>query len=119
LVKIDANLVPFARLCPDDTTINNIYYPRQRPGKFPDGANTGWTTGFWPGMLWLAYEWTGDDKYRRAAEVQMESFAERMANKIDVDHHDLGFLYSLTAVAAYRLTGSQSARELGSKPPAP
>jgi unsaturated chondroitin disaccharide hydrolase len=113
LVKIDANLVPFARLCPDDTTINNVYYPRRRPGKFPDGANTGWTTGFWPGLLWLAYEWTGDDKYRRAAEVQMESFAERMANKIDVDHHDLGFLYSLTAVAAYRLTGSQSARELG------
>lgn len=113
LIKIDANLATFARLCPDDTSINNVYYPRKRPGSYEDGANTGWTTGFWPGMLWLAYEWTGDEKYRQAADVQMESFAERMLNKVDVDHHDLGFLYSLTAIAAYRLTGNESARELG------
>lgn len=113
LQKIDMNMETFARLCPDDTSVKNVYQPRKRPGRFPDGANTGWTTGFWPGMLWLAYEWTGDEKYRRAAELQMESFAERMQQKIDVDHHDLGFLYSLTAVAAYRLTGSESAHALG------
>ncbi len=113
LQKIDDNLETFRTLSPDDTTVNNIYYPRKRPGKYPDGANTGWTTGFWPGLLWLAYEWNGDSKYREVAEAQLDSFAERMQNQVDVDHHDLGFLYTLSAVAAYRLTKSEIAREVG------
>lgn len=112
LKKIDMNLERFTDLCPDDTSVNNVFLPRKRAG-YPDGANTGWTTGFWPGMLWLAYECTGDEKYRRVAEIQMQNFADRMAKKVDVDHHDLGFLYTLTAVAPYRLTGNPAARDLG------
>ena len=29
--------------------------------------NGGWTGGFWTAMLWLAYELSGDKKYREAA----------------------------------------------------
>ena len=71
----------------------------------------GWTTSFWTGILWLAYERTGEEKYKEAAEAQVDSFIERIERKIDVDTHDLGFLYSLSCVAAYKLTGNEEAKK--------
>ena len=47
--------------------------------------------------------------YKR--QVQVESFYNRIENKIDVDHHDMGFLYTPSCVAAYMLTGSERAKE--------
>lgn len=58
-------------------------------------------------MLWLAYEYTGDEKYRKVAEIQCEDFANRIEKQICVDHHDLGFLYTLSCVAGYKLTGNE------------
>ena len=43
--------------------------------------------------------------------VQVDSFLGRIVNKIEVDHHDMGFLYSPSCVAAYKLTGSDKARK--------
>ncbi|UPU38964.1 glycoside hydrolase family 88 protein [Erysipelothrix sp. Poltava] len=34
--------------------------------KYPIIDNIEWTDGFWTGLLWLAYEYTGDEKYREA-----------------------------------------------------
>ena len=109
LQKIDANLVTFAEAYPHDTTLGNVYLPRKL-GPYPQGSNVGWTTGFWPGMIWLAYERTGDSKYLEAGELHVQRFAARMARGLDVDHHDLGFLYSLACVAPWRLTGNDLAR---------
>lgn len=108
---VDAKLPAFAHLFPDDTTVANTYHPRPATAEYPEGANTGWTTGFWTGQLWLAYELTGRDTYRLAADAQVESFAQRVERGIDVDHHDLGFLHSLSCVAAYQLTDSDRARD--------
>ena len=108
---IDKNLLVFASQYPDNTTINNVYYLRQGNGVFSNGGNFGWTTGFWPGMLWLAYELTNDYKYREVAEKHIENFIEQIDNKIDVDTHDLGFLYTLSCVAPWRLTGNQGAEK--------
>ncbi|MEK4877940.1 MULTISPECIES: glycoside hydrolase family 88 protein [Paenibacillus] len=91
-------------------------------GQFPAAASRGliyegtgnvdWTPGFWTGMLWLAYELTEDEKYRNAAEAQLASFKRRVEEQIETNTHDLGFLYSLSAVAAYRLTGSEEAKAM-------
>jgi len=89
--------------------------------KFPSAAtgagylyqateNHDWTEGFWTGMLWLADQLTGDPKYRRIAEQNADSFAKRMDDQINVDFHDMGFLYGLSCVTAYDLTGSEKAR---------
>ncbi len=110
LRTIEANLVTFADCYPDDTTAGNIYGPRRPRGGFARGGNFGWTTGFWPGMLWLAYELTGEEAYGRAAERRVTSFIERIRHRIDVDTHDLGFLYTLACVAPWRLTGHTEAR---------
>ena len=76
-------------------------------GFFEPTENVEWTTGFWTGCIWLAYEHTGDEAFKEAALIQAQSFLERIEQKIDVNHHDMGFLYSLSCVAAYKLTGSE------------
>ncbi len=73
--------------------------------------NTGWTTGFWTGEIWLAFEHTGDRRFKDAGMVQMQSFLDRIRNKIDVGHHDMGFLYSPSCVAGFQLTGNEMGRE--------
>ena len=80
-------------------------------GFYEATENVDWTTGFWTGEVWLAYEHTGDGRLRRAGEVQMDSFLERIEGRVDVETHDLGFLYSPSCVAGYKLTGSQIGRE--------
>jgi unsaturated chondroitin disaccharide hydrolase len=77
--------------------------------------NNDWTTGFWTGEIWLAYEFSRDDRLRKAAEIQIDSFLHRINHKIEVDHHDMGFLYSPSCVAGYKLTGSRTGREAAIK----
>ena len=36
--------------------------------------NTDWTCGFWTGEIWLAYEYSGDERLKKAAEIQIHSF---------------------------------------------
>ena len=81
---------------------NNWYAPSE---------NVEWTTGFWTGELWLAWEYTKDERIKEAALLQVQSFLYRIKEKIDVEHHDMGFLYSLSCVAAYKLVGSQAGKE--------
>lgn len=77
--------------------------------------NDYWTTGFWTGEIWLSYEHTGDERLKKAGEIQIESFLERIDKKIAVDHHDMGFLYSPSCVAGYKLTGNAKGREAAIK----
>jgi len=102
LKKIDENLDTFTYKFPDSASVNNIY---------PAIDNVEWTSSFWTGMLWLAYEVTGDEKYRKVADIHMKSFKKRMDEKIEVNHHDMGFLYTLSCVAGYRLTGNEEAKQ--------
>ena len=84
-------------------------------GFYPPVENRDWTCGFWTGEIWLAYERCGDERLRHAGEVQVHDFLNRIDNKISVDHHDMGFLYSPSCVAAYKLIGSQEGREAALK----
>ncbi|MDD4851417.1 MAG: glycoside hydrolase family 88 protein [Gemmiger sp.] len=88
-------------------------------GFYTPGINTDWTTGFWTGEVWLAYEnaQTPEQKamFLSAGEKQVDSFLERMNIHHYVDHHDMGFLYSPSCVAAYKLTGSPHGKEAALK----
>ena len=75
--------------------------------------NIEWTDGFWTGLLWLCYEYTGDDAFKNLALKNVDSFLNRVEKRIELDHHDLGFLYSLSCVAGYKLTGSAEGRKAG------
>lgn len=84
-------------------------------GFYKPTGNENWTTGFWTGQIWLAYERTGLEKLKQAGDTQIQSFLNRIDNKIEVDHHDMGFLYSLSCVAGYKLTGSEKGKEAAIK----
>lgn len=77
--------------------------------------NDYWTTGFWTGEVWLAYEHCKDERIKEAGLIQVDSFLNRIDKKIEVDHHDMGFLYSPSCVAAYKLVGSEKAKEAAIK----
>jgi len=103
------NLPEFTDKFQNAYSIDNFYAPVD---------NVDWTNGFWTGEIWLAYEYylgKGMDgaaqMLKTAAEVQVASFEHRIKEKISVDHHDMGFLYTPSCVAAYKLTGSKQAKE--------
>ena len=100
--KVDTGLKYFKDCYPSGASTNGIYPPE---------ANTNWTSGFWTGMIWLAYEFTGDEKYKEAGLRQVRDFLYRIENRIEVEHHDMGFLYSPSCVAAYKLTGDENAKK--------
>lgn len=77
--------------------------------------NNTWTTGFWTGEIWLAYEYCQREELLYAGQIQMESFLKRINEKIDVDHHDMGFLYTPSCVAGYKLTKSAIGKEAAIK----
>ncbi|WP_270265342.1 glycoside hydrolase family 88 protein [Lactococcus formosensis] len=104
LKKIDCNISKLGEMFPTPATKNNAYEPM---------TNIEWTNGFWTGILWLAYEASGDEKYRQLADKNVTSFLHRIKENIEVEHHDLGFLYSLSSVSAHKLTGSQDGYEAG------
>jgi unsaturated chondroitin disaccharide hydrolase len=60
----------------------------------PDFIWTDWCPGFYAGMMWLAFEYTGEAKWREAAERYTRRLEPR---KFDRDVHDLGFIFMSTA----------------------
>lgn len=111
LRTVDANLDAFGDRYPADTTAGDRYPVRPPAAGQPEGANVGWTTSFWPGMLWLAHDLTGEERYLRAALSHVDSFAARVHGGVDLDTHDLGFLYTLSCVTPARRLGDTAARD--------
>ena len=74
--------------------------------------NNDWTNGFWTGIIWHCYEATGDDYFLDYAKQGTQSFSNRMQNNAVLDHHDLGFLFSLSAKADFIVTKDEKARLL-------
>lgn len=99
--QVIRNLPKFTHCFQKAYTENGFYQPTE---------NRDWTTGFWTGEIWLAYEHTKNPALKEAGEIQMKDFLNRIEEKIDVETHDLGFLYSPSCVAGYKLTGSQVGR---------
>jgi unsaturated chondroitin disaccharide hydrolase len=97
LQKIDQNMAIFGEKFPAPATKNQNYQVID---------NTEWTTAFWTGILWIAYDITKENKYKDLAEKHIESFSRRLSQNIEINHHDLGFLYTLSCVSCYKITGN-------------
>ncbi|MBQ6698252.1 MAG: glycoside hydrolase family 88 protein [Oscillospiraceae bacterium] len=68
-----------------------------------------WTTAFWPGMMWLMYLKTGDKMFREYAEG-CEAKLDEAFDIFTGIHHDVGFMWSLSAVADYKITGNEKSK---------
>ena len=88
-------------------------YPHvSRDGRYELIDNNDWTNGFWTGILWLCYEYTNDERFHNAADKSVESFDQRLQDHVVLDHHDIGFLYSLSSKAQWIVERDDSARQL-------
>lgn len=74
--------------------------------------NQYWTSGLETGCFWLAYEITGNKAFKDVAEHHLASYQKRFDEKIGMDDHDVGFVFSPSCVAQYKLTGNEQARQL-------
>ncbi len=103
--QILANLSEFVHDYPMASSENLIY------GKQKNGND--WVEGFWTGMLWASYELTGNELFRAVAEAQYDDYKERLDKFQFLSHHDIGFIYTPSIVAQYKVTGAEKAKELG------
>lgn len=100
--RLKQHLAEFTDKFPGPASKNLVYEQTE---------NLDWTEGFYTGMLWLVYEVTGDEAFRKTAERHVQSFLNRIEKHQNTDHHDMGFLYTPSCVAAYKLTGNEDAKK--------
>ncbi len=68
-----------------------------------------WVSGFFPGVLWMLYEESGDEELHRYAELYTARVepAKRLTNT-----HDLGFMLYCSFGHGYRITGNAHYQEV-------
>lgn len=100
---IEKNMERYGLDFPSACATNSIYRIKK---------NDDWTNGFWTGMLWIAYEYTKKEKFKNLALENIKSFKERLENHFVLDHHDIGFLYSLSVYAGYKILNDNSLKQI-------
>lgn len=85
-------------------------FPHASQGGTYDLASPGWwTAGFWPGMLWVLHSGSGHDELKKLAEECEAKLDSVLDGYVTLDH-DLGFMWTLTSVMNYKLTGNEMSR---------
>ncbi len=70
---------------------------------------TNWINGYWPGIMWLMYDGIGDETYREVAEYG-ENALDMAQEKYTALHHDVGFMWLLSSVASFKITGNEKSK---------
>lgn len=104
--KVKQNIIKLGYEFPSASTSNGLYKVT---------SNDDWTNGFWTGILWLCYENTHESVFKNLALKNIKSFGYRLKNNIVLNHHDLGFLYSPSCVAGYKLIDDNEAKSIAIK----
>jgi hypothetical protein len=86
----------------------------QQPRTFANGKVVttriqDWTSGFFPGALWLIYDYTRDPQWRTIAE---EYTARQEPVKDITTNHDVGFMLYCSYGQGLRLTGNPAYRDV-------
>ena len=69
-----------------------------------------WKAGYWPGMMWLMYLKSGNEMFRKIAEECEEKMDVGFGPRFKDLHHDVGFMWELTSVANYKITGNEMSK---------
>lgn len=84
----------------------SVGFPRclEPTGEVRKVPSTDWTSGFFPGVLWYAYEYTGDEAYKKlAAEWTVLVEPEKTNDRT----HDMGFKINCSFGNGYRIVGDE------------
>ena len=77
----------------------------------PSDIAQGWTSGFFPGQLWLLYQATGSTKWLDAAQAWTAPLATQAGGR-PFDPTDIGFIVGTSFGNGYRLTGDPSYKDI-------
>lgn len=94
---------------------NHFASPQSIDFQYRKGVNNHWECGMHTGLYWLAYEMSGNRKFFEVALKHMITYKERFDQKIELNDHDVGFVYLPSCVAAYKVTGDEKYRQLALK----
>jgi unsaturated chondroitin disaccharide hydrolase len=72
--------------------------------------HVGWCSGFWSGILWYAYEASGDEAIKKEADLFSKEIEVILTRP--VKSHDLGFVFNSSFGNAYRLTKKEKYKEV-------
>lgn len=100
--QVKLNLEKFTYKSQNHSSVNNFY---------PTCENDQWTCGFWPGEIWLSFLHSNENLFKESGLIQMQSMKKRIEEKISVDHHDMGFLYSPSCVAPWKILQNEDAKQ--------
>ena len=74
------------------------------------GENNNWTAGMYTACYLMAYQLTGDRRFRDVVNQHVDSFIYREANRIGMGDHDVGFAFMPSCIGAYLVLGSEEAK---------
>ncbi len=69
-----------------------------------------WCSGFWPGVLWYAYEQSNDSGLKESAMKSTEAL--RQIAYSPAENHDIGFMLYCSYGNGYRLTGNEDYKKV-------
>ncbi len=101
--KVDRMVLQLNGKSPHKTSADGIYDNMQ---------DDWWTSGFWPGILWIMYDMTGKKHYMQEASLWDERLEQCWVRESNL-HHDVGFQFLPTAVIKHTITGDLDARRRG------
>jgi unsaturated chondroitin disaccharide hydrolase len=81
----------------------------QPDGKVKDMPSSWWCSGFFGGSLWYLYQYTGDVKWKTAADKWTMAIGKEKNN---TSTHDLGFMLYCSFGNGYRLTKNKAYRQV-------
>jgi hypothetical protein len=68
-----------------------------------------WTSGFFPGILWYLYEYSGDEDLLNSARAWTNTLKD---HRFNTSTHDIGFIINSSFGQGYRLTRDESYKEV-------
>jgi cbb3-type cytochrome oxidase subunit 3 len=93
-----------------DATKPRQLFPRTiEKGHLKLVSATDWTSGFFPGVLWFLYDYTGKKEWRSLAEQETALMEKEQWNKTT---HDMGFKMYCSYGSGYRLTKNAAYKEI-------
>ncbi|MDO8512601.1 MAG: glycoside hydrolase family 88 protein [bacterium] len=78
-------------------------------GKWQTTTASGWTSGFYPGILWLLYEQSGNKLYAKEARLRETFITSQQFNTVT---HDVGFMIFNSFGNAYRISKNSSDKKI-------
>lgn len=93
-----------------DSHPDSSLFPRSfENGQLHMVSSEDWTSGFFPGILWYLYEYSGDIDLLRAAKSWTYALKDQSYN---TSTHDVGFIINSSYGHGYRITRDESYKEV-------